>query len=179
MASQLVVLFFEGAGTAAGALDNLKEAEKQGYLEIEDVVVASRGATAQVMFTQVGQAGQFGTPTERTPEVEIKQTDSRRSRYALTGGGIGLLAGLLIGGPLVGLAIGAIAGGLRDRGIDDKFIREVTEQLTPDSSAIFLLGRANDREKVLAELQPFHPRLVHTTLPAETEQQLRAALKGE
>jgi uncharacterized membrane protein len=179
MAAQLIVLFFEGAGTASGVLDALKELEASKVIELEDAVVASRGATSQVIFTQVGEAGTFGTPTERTPEVEIEQTDSRRGRYALAGGGIGLLAGWLIGGPVGGLAVGAVIGALRDRGIDDKFIKETSERLRPDTSAIFLLGRAADQEKVLEALRPFNPQLVKTTLPPETEQALRAALASK
>jgi uncharacterized membrane protein len=158
MASELVVLTFEGEQTAEGMLDNLKEMQERGLLHLEDAVLVSRG---------------------QSTEVRVQQTDSRRGRYALTGGGIGLLAGWLVGGPIGGAAVGAVIGALRDRGIDDGFIRDVSKALQPDSSGIFLLVRDADDPRVLDELKPFKAVVVHTTLPPEAEQALRETLAQE
>ena len=158
MASELVVLGFEGEDTADGMLDNFRDMQTRGILKLDDAVVAARG---------------------RGSEVDIHQTDSRRGRFATAGAGAGVLAGWLIAGPLGGAAVGtvgAIVGGMRDRGIDDKFIREVSQSLGPDSSAIFLLISEADGPQVLEELKPFNAHVVHTTLNDEQERKLREAM---
>ena len=65
--------------------------------------------------------------------------------------GWGVLAGGPSGGPIGAAAVGAIGtivGGLRDRGIDDGFIQEVSESLSEESSAIFLLIQEADGPRV-------------------------------
>ena len=55
----------------------------------------------------------------------------------------GLLFGLIFFVPLLGAAIGAatgaLAGSLTDVGIDDAFINKVRDQVTPGTSALFVL----------------------------------------
>lgn len=80
-----------------------------------------------------------------------------------------------MGGPVGGL-IGSLTGGLRDKGIDNRFINEVAQRLQPDSSAILLLVKEGDTDQVLAELKPFKGRALHTTLPDALDKQLRDAL---
>ena len=158
MASRLVVLRFEGEHTAEGMLENVRDMQERGLLELEDAVVASRG---------------------QSTEVEIKQTDARRGRFALVGGGAGLVAGLLLGVPIGAVAVGSILGALRDRGVDDDFVKRIGDGLGLDSSAILLLVKQADTERVLEELRPFKGEVVHTTLPAEVERSLRESLARE
>jgi len=100
-------------------------------------------------------------------ELQIKQTHKRRGKFTLGGGGIGLLAGLLVGGPIGGLVagatVGAVTGALKDYGIDDKFIREVSAGLTPGTSALFLMTTGGDEQKILSELRPHKATLIKTT----------------
>ena len=62
---------------------------------------------------------------------------------ALGGGFWGLLFGLIFFVPLLGAAIGAatgaLAGSLTDVGIDDEFINKVRDQVTPGTSALFVM----------------------------------------
>jgi uncharacterized membrane protein len=176
MASTIVVLAFEGSGTAEGMLENLRDMESRGLLKLEDAVVAWRGATAS--DAQISQASVVGI-APATSGLQIDQTDSRRGRSALAGGGIGLLAGMLVGGPVGGLAVGAIIGALRDRGLKDKDVQTLAERLGPDSSALFLLVKEADGPKVLEELRPFKATVVQTGLSDEAEQALRKALAHE
>ncbi len=159
MASQLVVLGFDGEETAGGMLVNFKDMQDRGIIKLEDAVVASRAPG--------------------TTEVRVQQTDARRGRHAAAGAGIGVLAGWLVGGPVGGAAIGAIVGAMRDRGVDDAFIRQVSAQMKPDSSAIFLLVQEADGAKVLEELKPFKAQVLHTTLTDDQERTLRDALRYE
>jgi uncharacterized membrane protein len=97
---------------------------------------------------------------------------------AVGGGFWGLLFGVIFFVPLLGAAIGAatgaMAGSLADVGIDDGFINRVRDQVTPGTSALFVLSS----DAVLERLQDAFadgPRgdLIHTDLSAEQESALR------
>jgi hypothetical protein len=94
----------------------------------------------------------------------------------------GFLIGLLFFVPFLGLALGAVTaalmGAFTDVGIDDRFIREVQEQVQPGQSALFLLVREVTLDRVLAALRPYHPAVLQTSLSAEQEAKLREALGG-
>ena len=73
----------------------------------------------------------------------------------------GLLFGLIFFVPLLGAAIGAatgaLAGSLTDVGIDDTFINKVRDQITPGTSALFVMTSDAVMDKVhaaFAEPQP-------------------------
>jgi len=191
MPSEIVVLAFEGAETAAGVLDNLRDMERRGLLKLDDAVVASRPPREEesaapgsseppgsLFLQNVGTASR-GAIGARTDPVQIRQTDARRGRAAAAGAGVGLLAGWLIGGPIGGAALGALLGALHDRGISDRFIKDLSEGLHPDTSAVFLLVKEADEPRVLEELRPFNARILHTSLPPEQEEALRRSLAGK
>jgi len=174
MEYNIVVLAFEeerpvnyldpatGPTKAENMLENVKMWQDQDLYELADAVIATCGPSG---------------------DVNIKQTQTLTGKYALRGSGVGLLAGILLGGPIGGLvggaAVGAIAGKMKDIGIDDKFIKEVTQGLTPNSSALFLMGKALDEEKMMAEIKPFKALVASTTLSSEKEKQLQELLKRE
>jgi uncharacterized membrane protein len=97
---------------------------------------------------------------------------------ALGGGFWGLLFGLVFFVPLLGAAIGAatgaMAGSLTDVGIDDGFINRVRDQVTPGTSALFLLTSDAVVERVHdAFVDGPKGDLIHTDLSAEQESALR------
>ena len=143
-------------------LENVQMWQDQGLYEVADAVTAVRDISG---------------------ELHIKQTKSLTGKYALGGTGVGFLAGLLLGGPIGGMiggaAIGAIAGKMKDIGIDDKFIKQVSEGLAPSTSALFLMGKATNEEKLMEEIRPFKALIASTTLPAEQEKALQELLKRE
>jgi uncharacterized membrane protein len=110
----------EGAEQAAGILDDLERA---------DVVVVEDAATV---------AWEVGKRKPRT-----RQRTSAGAAGALGGGFWGLLFGLIFLVPLLGMAvgaaIGALTGSLSHVGIDDGFINRVRDQVTPGTSALFVL----------------------------------------
>ena len=73
-------------------------------------------------------------------QAEIDQTTFKRGRAAAAGAGIGLFAGWLLGGPIGGAAVGTLIGGLRDRGIDDKFVKEIAAHMGSDSVGVGVTG---------------------------------------
>jgi uncharacterized membrane protein len=190
--AKLVVLAFEGADTATGLLKTFQELEETGHIKLKDAVAASRqgagdlvfvGGTSSYMAGGTGGVGGTGgavapsTSIQGAPEATIKQTRDKRGRATVAAGGVGLIVGSLLGGPVGGLAVGALIGALRDRGIDNKFINNLSKRLKPNTSALFLLVESADADAVLKELKPFNATLIHTTLTPETEKALRKALK--
>ncbi|MEJ2889189.1 DUF1269 domain-containing protein [Actinomycetospora aeridis] len=108
-----------------------------------------------------------------------------RQLHDLTGGGAlggsfwGLLFGLIFFVPLlgvvVGAAAGALAGSLSDVGIDDEFIDDVRQQVTPGSSALFALTANAVQDKVAEAFRGSQAQLLHTNLSSDQEERLREA----
>ena len=160
--SQLIALGFEGQTTADEMIDQALDWQARGMVNLDDVVVASRG---------------------QDNKVKIRQTKTQTAKTALKGGGIGLLAGILLGGPVgglvVGAAAGAIAGKAKDIGIDDHIIKEVSDELRPDTSILFLLGNSPDPQRFFKELHTLDASIVTTSLSAEQRENLKKLLESE
>ena len=71
------------------------------------------------------------------------------------------------------------ASAMKDLGIDDKFIQDATKALPPNSSALFLMGRAEDPERFYEALGPYKATVATTTLSPEQEQRLKRVLAEE
>ncbi len=78
----------------------------------------------------------------------------------------------------VGAATGAVSGALTDLGIDDKFMKELAGQMTPGSSALFVLVRKSTPDKVLDEIKGTGGKVLKTSLSHDDEAKLQAALNA-
>ena len=150
----------DGAARAEEVLAGLSEAE---LIEIHD---------AATVEWQPGKK----KPTTRQA--------TRLAGVGAVGGAFwGLLFGLLFFVPLlgrvVGAAVGSIAGSLADAGIDEGFVDAVKAQVTPGTSALFLLSSDAVLDKVSEAFAAEHPHLIRTNLSHEQENQLRAAFAAE
>lgn len=156
---------FDTVDGADRALAVLKSLEAQRLVTIED------GA---VVRWEVGK---------KKPQTEQLVHLARSG--ALSGAFWGMLFGLLFFIPFLGLAIGAAAGALTasfaDYGIDDNFIKSVQGKVTPGTSALFLLGEATARDRVIAALKDagLSPELVASNMSTEQEAALRDAFGEE
>ena len=115
-------------------------------------------------------------------KVHIKNETYLGKRIGAVGGGA---LGLLIGGlifPVGGLVIGALAGGFLGKkispDIDKDFVKHVSAELSPGSSALFIIVRADTPDNVLETMKQYKGKLYYTSLPDETEAQLRQAVSG-
>jgi uncharacterized membrane protein len=97
---------------------------------------------------------------------------------ALWGGLIGLLFFMPFLGAAIGAGTGALAGSAVDAGVDDKFMREVGEKLTPGKAALFVLVVSSTPEKVLPEVAPYGGSIITTSLSPEAEASLREAAQA-
>jgi uncharacterized membrane protein len=194
MAGNLVVLSFDGEQTAKTVWGDLGKLEEAGVIEVEDAVIAWRpaaeapGVSSSMASAGVSTAGSVSLHTMDQSvydpgKVQIEQTHHPlKKKYAGRGAAIGFVAGLLLGGPIGGLAvgagIGAISGSMKDAGIKDDFIKQTAAALRPGTSALFILGHADDPSKLIEELRSFKPQVLTTSLDPETEQRLRDELKS-
>ena len=91
---------------------------------------------------------------------------------------MGLLIGLVFF-PVMGLALGAIAGGLIGKSlhhnIDKQLIKDVTDDLEPGSSALFMLV-SGSASALTGLFKPYEGKVYLTTVDPELEQQINEQL---
>jgi uncharacterized membrane protein len=115
---------------------------------------------------------------EGKKKPKTRQLSSTTAAGALGGSFWGLLFGLIFFVPLLGAAIGAatgaLAGSLTDVGIDDSFINKVRDQVTPGTSALFVMTSDAVVDKVHAAFaEGGMGELIFTNLSNEQEAALR------
>jgi uncharacterized membrane protein len=115
---------------------------------------------------------------EGAKKPKTRQLNSTVGAGALGGSFWGMLFGLLFFVPLLGAAIGAatgaLSGSLTDVGIDDGFINRVRDEVTPGTSALFVMTSDAVMDKIhdaFAGQEP--PELIFTNLNTEQEAALR------
>ena len=159
----LTVWRFDTADGADGALGVLERLRKQELITIHDAAIV--------------------TWPEDRKKPQTEQLHSLVGVGALGGAFWGLLFGLIFLVPLLGAAVGAatgaFAGTLTDVGIDDGFIKEVRETVTPGTSALFLMTSDAVIDRVRDEFRGTHPTLIRTNLSDEDEARLRATFAEE
>ena len=160
--SDLVVVGFDDEKTAFKVRDKLAQMSKEHLVGLEDLVVVVRHLDGK---------------------TDIKQSTSLAGIGALSGSFWGLLIGIIFFVPVLGLAIGAIAGAIAghfaDYGIDDKFIKDVSETVKPGNSAVFMLIKEVTPDKFLKEMAEFKGTVIRTSMTAENEAKLKEAFGEE
>ena len=68
-----------------------------------------------------------------------------------------------------------MSGALTDVGIDDTFIKRVRDEITPGTSALFVLSSDAVQDRVRDAFAGQHVELLFTNLSKEQEDKLRAA----
>ena len=81
-------------------------------------------------------------------------------------------------GMAVGAAFGALSGSMVDVGIDDGFIDAVRSEVTPGTSALFLLTSEAVQDRITDAFEGSNAHLVSSNLSREQEDQLRAAFEA-
>jgi uncharacterized membrane protein len=155
----LSVWKFDSPGGAANALATLERMQKEQLVQVED--------------------GAYVYWPEGKKKPKTEQMHSLTGGGALGGGFWGLLFGLLFFVPLLGFAVGAamgaLAGSMSDIGIDDDFIRRVRDEVTPGTSALFVMTSGAVVDRVVDEFRGSGATLLSTNLSTEQESKLREA----
>lgn len=115
-------------------------------------------------------------------KVKLHQMYNLTASGAVGGGFWGVLIGLIFMNPLLGLVVGAgagaVAGALSDVGINDDFMKQLAEKLTPGTSALFVLVDSDLTDKVLDALRGTGGTVLQSSLSHEDEAKLQAALNS-
>jgi uncharacterized membrane protein len=155
----LTVWKFDSTSGAENALALLERMQKEELIQIND---------AAYVYWPEGK---------KKPKTE--QLHKLTGAGALGGSFWGLLFGLIFFVPLLGMAVGAamgaLTGSMADVGIDDDFIRQVRDNVTPGTSALFVMSSNAVGDKVIDEFRETGASLVSTNLSKDQEEKLRAA----
>lgn len=159
--SDLIAVAYDNQYKAEEVRLALVKLQKEHLIELEDAAVVVK---------------------KEDGKVKLKQAVNLTAAGAASGSFWGLLIGTLFWAPLVGVAVGAasgaLGGALSDIGVDDDFMRELGETLTPGSSALFVLVRKVTPDKVLEEVAPFGGKVLRTSLSKDDEEQLQEVLNS-
>ncbi|MDQ0394767.1 DUF1269 domain-containing protein [Labrys monachus] len=159
--SDLVFIAFPTEQKAEEVRDRILALQKEYLIELADAVIAVKDDKGRVKLNQMVNMTAAG---------------------ALSGAIWGTLVGMIFLAPLVGTALGAasgaIGGSFTDIGIDDTFMKEAAQALSPGNAGLFLLIRKMTTDKVLADLEGVGGTVMRTSFDQAQEQKLRDALAG-
>lgn len=161
--SNLVVITFDNAEEADKIRASLKSVQKEGLVSLDD--------SAIVVKDEDGQ-------------VHVKNELDRGVKVGLAGGGLlGLFIGFMWGGPIgamiLGAAGGALVGASTDMGLQKSFVKEVSEAIKPNTSALFIIVRESNPNAAIAALKPYKGEIYHSSLDPEAEETLRHVLSKQ
>jgi uncharacterized membrane protein len=157
--ASLTVWKFQTPYGADAAMERLQMLQSQQLITVQDAAMVS------------WEAG--------NKKPKTRQLHDTKKGGALGGAFWGMLFGLIFFIPILGLAIGAasgaLMGSLADVGISDSFIKSVRDQITPGTSALFLLSSDAVIDRVKEEFPAHEAELISTNMSAEQEAKLREA----
>jgi uncharacterized membrane protein len=160
--SDLIVVSFDGTLKAEQVRLDLLKMESEHLIDLEEAAV--------VVHTKEGK-------------VRLHHAEHLTFPGALGGGFLGVLVGLMVFNPAValvsmvsGAALGAVAGAASDVGIDEAFMQKLGDHLKPGSSALFILARKGQPDKIIEELSKFQGKVLRTSLAHQDAVRLRAVL---
>jgi uncharacterized membrane protein len=136
-----------------------------------------QGLAARQLITVQDAAVVSWESGQRKPRTD--QLHDTAARGAMGGAFWGMLFGLIFFVPFLGAAIGAASGALfgslADVGISDSFIKSVRDQVTPGTSALFVLSSDAVIDRAREEFRGQEAQLISTNLSSEQEARLRGA----
>lgn len=158
--STLIVFGYDDPTKADKVRSELIQLQKEHLIMLEDAVTVVR---------------------KEDGKVKVNQAMNLTAGGALSGGFWGTLIGLIFLNPILGFvagaAAGAVGGALTDIGVNDDFIKELGETITPGTSALFILVTQFTPDKVIEEIRPYGGKVLRTSLSAEDEAELKAKLE--
>lgn len=160
----LVVLGFDSELAAQEMLTSLTRMTTEGTLLLQDAVFVTKNAKGKIRVAQT--------------------TDPSPGQAAWSGAFWGLLFGILLFVPVIGMAIGAgtaaLLAKLVDTGIDDNFVKQLRDGIEPGKVYLAVLVSHVNRDRALEEMSRYAgmATVVSTNMPAEAESALGEALSS-
>lgn len=158
--SDLIAVAYPDRETAEKVRQRLAQLTLEHTIELEDAVIVDRDENGKVKLHQVHNPVARGA-----------------AGGALWGGLIGMLFLVPLFGMLVGAAAGGTSGAFVDVGINDQFMRNLGEKLTPGGAALIVLVRKVTADKVLPEISQYGGEVIQSSLDDEAEAKLREVLE--
>lgn len=156
--SELIVIGYDSAEKAEAARSELFGMAKEYLVDVADAVVATADEDGKIKLNQMVNLWSLG---------------------AASGAFWGLLIGVIFFNPLLGVAVGAgagaLSGALSDYGINDDFMKDVSDVLQPGQAALFMMVRQHASDKVIERLGGMGGRIIRTNLDTSKEVALRKA----
>ena len=157
--STLIAVGYDDPFKAEEVRIKLQKMQKAYLIDLEDAVVAIKNPKGKIKLDQQYNLTALG---------------------AASGGFWGALIGMIFLAPLLGLAVGALAGAvsgaLRDVGINDQFMKDLASTMKPNTSALFVLVRKATPDRVLEELKGTGGRILQSSLSHEEIDRLQSVL---
>jgi uncharacterized membrane protein len=160
MTSELIVITYPTPEHADRVVEAIRRLEAERLLDLEDLEYCSRDQDGRVsLYASLG----------------------RPLHAAALGAFWGTFLGKCFDSPLLGAGLGAAGGALASRlvksgGIDEHFVRQLSQSLAPGSSAVFALVKRYTPGRVLPVLGQFGGTVLHTSLSDADEEALQQAL---
>jgi uncharacterized membrane protein len=165
MSTLIAIIYKHQEHAAASTLNRLVDLQQEYLIDLQDAVVVRRN---------------------KNGKIHLQQSINLAANGAWAGSFWGVLIGMLFAGPIgmlyggaVGAGLGALSGQVSDYGIDDEFIKALSEQVEPCCSALFILARSITIDKVMAELEGTGGTVLKTSLPGDIEARLQQALHSK
>ncbi|PID35471.1 MAG: hypothetical protein CR958_00025 [Rhodobacterales bacterium] len=156
--SELIVIGYDNEKQAETARETLFAMSREYLVDVADAVVA-----------HVNDKG----------KIKLNQMVNMWAAGAAGGAFWGILIGLLFFNPLLGMAAGtaagALSGALSDYGINDHFMKDVSDVLQPGQAALFIMTRKEMSDRVVEQLSEQGGRVLRTNLDTSKEAALRKA----
>lgn len=157
--STLIAVGYDNPFQAEEVRLKLQKMQQAYLIDLEDAVVAVKNAKGK---------------------IKLEQPVNLTALGAASGGFWGALIGMIFLVPLFGLAVGAMAGAvsgaLRDVGINDQFMKDLADTMKPNTSALFVLVRKAQPDRVLEELKGTGGRILQSSLSHEQIDRLQNVL---
>jgi uncharacterized membrane protein len=157
--STLLAILYPEEKIAEEVLQTVEKLVRDGHLDVEDSCAVTKDVRGKVQLHQENDLSLFG---------------------AVAGLALGTFFGWFIWLPYLGIpgaVLGALAGRAGDRGINDDYMRDLGNEMRPQTSALFVLLRSTSVETALEELAPYGGRIFHTSLTKAEELVLEEKLE--
>jgi uncharacterized membrane protein len=159
--SELIVIAYPEEDRAEKVMNVMLSLQKDEFVSLADAVCVRK---------------------DKNEKVHLHQSQHKTGKGAAWGAAAGLIAGSIFLTPLFGVGVGALIGGVVGRKVDiglpDDFVRQVSAQLKPQSSALVLVVTSANKQVLLPQLQEQGGVVLSSTLDLESEAKLEAALSA-
>lgn len=157
--SDLFAVLYPDPHSADSAMEALEKLSRAGTIELTDACAVVKDANGRVKLHQENNLYVIG---------------------ALGGLALGTILGWFVLLPYLGVPaalLGAAIGKFTDFGLDDNKMKDLSKEMKPNSSALFMLMRGPEIDIVLKDLARFGGRIFYTSLDKYQEDELEEKLE--